>query len=416
MIAWRALANRNYRVYFGGYLLSQVGAWVHRLAQAWFVLELTDSALALGLLAIVEFSPMLLLSPIAGALGDRFARRRLLVYVQVVLTLQGLALAWLVLGGSAVVWQVYAFAFLWGVAHALDGPIKHAFIADLVPRADLPSAVGLNAASMNGARILGPALGGVAISTLGIGWCFLFSGLSHLAVLGAIALVRVHAPAAREIATGIVQDVRDGMRYARRAPEIAIPLVILAFMGTFGYNFGVALPLLARYSFDSGALGFGLMNAAMGFGALCGGVLVASRAAPTDRVLSTSAGLFTLLLFAVSRLSQLELAIVVLWCLGFSGVFYTASTQAALQLRTDERFRGRVMGLYTLIFGGLTPLGSGFTGAAANAFGIRDALAINAVICLIGSTAVAWALARRLRGPRPYLVATASDRVPADTH
>jgi MFS family permease len=396
---WRALASRDYRIYFTGHILSQTGAWVHRLAQSWLVLELTGSALALGLLSVIEFGPMLLLSPFAGALGDRWPRRRLLAWVQGALTVQGLILAWLVFTGTAQVWQIYAAAFTWGVVHSLDGPVKHAFIADLVKRDALASAVGLNSAALNGARIIGPTIGGVLISTVGIGWCFVFSGLSHVAILAAIVAVRARPAAAAPTTLSLFQDVRDGIGYARGNPAIAVPLLMLAIAGTFGFNWSVALPLLARFGFDSGAMAFGLMNAALGFGALAGGVLVASRSAPADRTLAISASLFALGLFTISRLSQLEAALITLWCIGFLGVFYTASTQAALQLRTEERFRGRVMSLYTVIFGGFTPVGSGFTSVAANALGVREALAINAGICVFGAGLGLWVSVRSRRGP-----------------
>lgn len=398
MSAWRALGSPSFRVYFAGLVLSQTGAWVHRMAQAWLVLELTGSALALGALAVIEFSPMLVLSTVAGAIADRSSRRGLLIVVQAMLAAQGFALALIVFTGVASVWLIYGLAFVWGIAHAIDAPVKQVFVADLVPRERLQGAVGLSAASTNGARILGPALGGLAISTVGIGWCFVLSGASQVAMLMAIALVRVGARPALTASVGLLHDVRDGLRYARQAPEIAVPLVTLVFMGTFGYNFSVALPLLARYAFDAGAMGFGLMNGAIGFGAIVGGLTVASRAAPADRALVISAGLFAALLFAVSRLSSFGVGLLLFGCLGLCGVFYTASTQAALQLRAEERYHGRVMGLYALIFGGLSPVGGAFTGATANALGVQDALAVNAVLCFAGATGLSWLVTR---SPRP---------------
>jgi MFS family permease len=383
---WSALGSANYRLYFFGQLISQSGTWMQRIAQSWLVLDLTGSPVALGAVAVLQFAPILLLSLVSGVVADRLPKRQFLGVLQTAAMLQALVFGALVLSHTVQLWHVFVLAALFGVITAFDGPTRQAFVSEMVGRELIQSAVGLNASVFNAARILGPGVGGVLIALVGVGWCFILNGLSYVAVLAALGLMHserfVLAP--RPVPSRLHRQLIDGLRYAFGQPSLLLPLLLVTFIGTFGYNFSVVLPLLARYSFDVGSVGFGIMQAAMGVGALLGALIVASRGSPTSRLLRGTATMFAALLFAVAVAPQFILELLLLAMLGAVGVTYTASTNAALQLRSRDEYRGRVLSLYVLLSSGLTPIGSAFTAAVAAAWDVRIAIAVNAGLCLVG--------------------------------
>jgi MFS family permease len=397
---FRALGSYNYRLFISGQLVSQCGTWLQRTAQAWLVLDLTGSPVALGLVAALQTLPILLLSLFGGVVADRVPKRRFLMLLLAGETAQAAVLALLTLSGHVQVWQIGVLAFVLGVLTALESPTRQALVSELVEPDQVQSAVSLNSSIFNAARIVGPGLGGVIIAVWGTGICFALNAASFLATLTGLFLMRPELLRAsrRPARAAVWTQLADGLRYVARTPALAFPVVLLAFLGTFGYNFTVTLPLLARFTLDVGSVGFGSLNAAMGVGSLVGALGVAARVAPTRRNVLWAAAGFSLLflLLALSRWYLVSLAILVV--LGLLSVQYSALTNTSLQLGSREEYRGRVLSLYLLLFAGTSPIGGAITGGLADLWGIQVALGLEAVVCLLvvagGFVYLCWAWRR----------------------
>jgi MFS family permease len=397
MRGMRALANPNYRLYFSGQLVSQTGAWLQRVAQAWLVLDLTGSSAALGFVTACQFLPITILSLFAGVLADRVPKRSMLIVIQVLATAQAGVLAALTISGSIRLWHVYVLAAILGVLQAFEMPVRQTLVAELVTREELQSAIGLNSSVFNAARILGPGIGGVIIAAWGVGWCFALNALSYVGVLVGLALMQMDQIQGfrRSPRTPVWHQLADGLRYAARTPALAFPLVLAGFIGMFGYNFGVGFALLARFGLGLDSVGYGSLNAAMGVGSLIGALALAAWLAPSRRTLLISAGGVGVLLLAVALTPWYVAVLALLVGLGVSSVMYSSMTNTTLQLESKEEYRGRVLSVYTLLFAGTTPIGGALTGALADAWGIRVALGLEACVCLV-ATAACLVVARRL--------------------
>ena len=381
-----ALRVRNYRLYLGGQMVSQIGTWMQRTAQAWLVLDLTGSPLALGTVTAVQFVPVLFFTLWGGALADRVAKRDLLVVTQTLQMLQAFALGILVLTGTVQLWQVYALALVLGITSAVDQPARRALASELVEREYVASAVALNSAQLNAARVVGPALGGLGIVLVGVAGCFLVNGVSFLAVIVALMMMRSSEFQTRAYVgrTGLASQIIEGFVYSWRTPEIAFTFILVGFLGAFGYNWNVVLPLLARFALDSSALGFGGLNSALGIGSLAGAMFAAGQGRTTVRALAVAATAFSVFLGLLGLAPFYLAAIVLLLAQGFWSVTFSTTANTRVQLTAPPELRGRVMGIYNLVFVGTTPLGAGLTGAVADNWGIRAALVTNAACCLVG--------------------------------
>ncbi|MHB0979255.1 MAG: MFS transporter [Thermoleophilia bacterium] len=404
----RSLKHRNFRLFWTGQLVSLVGTWMADVALAWLVLDLTGSPVRLGLAMTMRFGPTLVLSLFGGLLADRLPKRSLLVATQSVLMVQAFALAALTSAGAITMSLVYALALVRGVAEAVDIPTRQAFVVEMVGPADVQNAVALNSSQFNVARILGPAVGGVLVSTVGVAVCFWLNAVSFVPVLAAFALLRsadLH-PGPRSARAGVVRLLGDGFRYAARTPDVALILGMVAFIGAFGYNFTVMLPLLARYAYGSGPEGLGALTAAMGAGSLCAAVFVASRGRPTRRMVLVGAGGFSVVLFLLALAPGQTMALALLVAVGFFGILFHTGANSRLQLIVPGELRGRVMSMYALLFIGTTPLGSLLVGTLAEHQGIRTAVGEVAAVCLVGaglSFLVALRMRRGVANPLPDL-------------
>jgi MFS family permease len=410
---WRALRHYNYRLYFAGQVVSQSGTWLQRLAQSWLVLELTDSPAALGILAVFQFMPAMLLSLVAGVVADRVQKRKLIMVTSTLAAVQALTLAALVLTGQIQLWQVYALALGLGIITTFETPARQAFVSELVPPEDLRSAVALNSSVFNAARIAGPGVGGVIVAAWGTGWAFALNGVSYAAVLAALImlrpeLLRTGRPAGRG---ALWRQLGDGLRHAAHEPRLAFPISLLAVVGMLGYNFGVILPLLARYTLDAGVAAFGALNAAMGVGSLVGALLVTARVPPSPWSVARAALGFSLVLLAVAFVPWYAAMLVVLALLGLLNVTYSTTTNTTLQLASGEAYRGRILSLYSLLFMGTTPIGGAVTGFLADGWGVQVALIVEALVCL-AATLIGMAYLRR-QGPRMAAPHATLDEAPA---
>ena len=383
--------------------MSLVGTWMQTVAQAWLVLELTGSGTALGMVAAAQFLPILLLAPYGGLLADRLDKRRLLVGTQLALGAIALALGLLVVTGAVELWMVVALALALGLVTACDNPARQAFAHEMVGPDRLRNAVSLNSVLVNAARAVGPATAGLLIAGVGTGVCFLINAVSYAAVVVAllgmdVGALRPSPPAAREPG-----QVRQGLQYVGRTPELLVPLMMLALIGTLAYEFQVVLPLLATGPFGGDAATYGALTSAMGAGAIVGGLLVARNGHTGLRPLTVAAALFGAAILATALAPSLGVAIVALTLVGAASVSFLATGNTTLQLGSEPRFRGRVMALWTVAFLGSTPLGAPVIGAVSEHIGPRGGLVVGGLACLVAAAIGAAVLARegRPRGPLP---------------
>ena len=393
---FRSLRNRNYRLYWCGQVVSLSGTWMQRIAQSWLVLQITHSPLALGTVTTVQFAPILILSLFGGVLADRVPKWRFLMLTQTVMAFQALILAILVSTGHVQLIHVYILAAVLGIANALDNPTRQAFVVELVGREDLPNAVALNSTIFNTSRIVGPALGGLLIAAFGVAGCFYLNAFSFLAVIGGLLLMDpTRFFAGRPARAGrVFGQIGEGLRYAVSTPDIALPLLLMGVLGTFGYNFTVILPLIADEVLHSGAIGFGGLTAAMGVGSLMAALGVAYRGRATRRTLLGGAIGFSILLFLVALSHWWLLTIPLLVALGLCSIIFSTTANTRLQLVAPSHMRGRVMSIYQLLFAGTTPFGSLIIGVLAERSGVQWAVAIVAGACGLGVIAALLYLRR----------------------
>jgi len=384
-----SLAIYNYRVFWIGQLISISGTWMQTTAQAWLVLKLTDSSVALGTVTMLQFLPITLLTLFGGVLADRLPKRAVVFCTQSVAAAQALVLAILVLTNTVHLWQVYALALLLGVVNAFDNPTRQAFVGELVGKDHLQNAVALNSSLFNAARVIGPAVGGVVISTIGIGQAFLFNGLSFIPVLIGLALMRpkdffatAHPPRGN-----VFRQVAEGVRYAVGAPDILLVLLTMAVVGTFGYNYTTILPLLAKYVLHAGAVGLGVLTSAVGVGSLAAALAVASARRASEAILLSAAMIFSIMLVLVGLSSWLPLTLVLLGLMGGMGIVFTTGANTRLQLTAPGELRGRVLSLYFLLFAGTTPLGGLLVGVLAARLGVQPTVVLMGALCIAGVAA-----------------------------
>jgi MFS family permease len=392
-----SLRRRNYRLWFFGQTVSQSGTWMQSVAQMALVLfHLHGSALDLGITAALQFGPVLVLGPFGGLLADRFDKRKLLLATQTAFTAQALALGILVATGSARLWMVWALAFVMGAINSVDNPARQSFLVELVGPEDLANAVGLNSVTNNASRIVGPAIAGILIVTVGMSWTFMLNAASFFAVLAALWAMRssdLHRlpPVAR--AKG---QIREGLRYAWGTWQLRVPLLMVAVIGTLAYNFSVILPLFAHV-FHRGAGTYSAMTTAMGVGALIGALAAAARRRPGYRLLVLVTSAFGVFIAAVAAAPSLPLMLLLMVPMGTASVLFIATANSLLQLHSSDAMRGRVMALWAMVFLGSTPIGGPLTGVAVAHFGVRLTMAFGGVATLLTAAAAGFAL-RRIRG------------------
>jgi len=355
------------------------------VAQAWLVLELTHSPLHLGIVSALQFTPVLFLSPVGGVLSDRFAKRKVLLISQTAMQLQAFVLAALVWSGRVEYWHVAVLAAVYGLSRAIDIPARQSYITDLVGRSDLPNAVALNSVVMNGARIVGPAVAGLLIAAFGVALAFLLNGVSFVAVL--VALVAIRTEGRPDVGRlGIREGVLSALNYAAGTPPVAFTLGLMVVVSLLVLNFNVIVPLVARNVLNQDAHGFGLLMSSLGAGAVAGafGVALFRRGQPPLAFLVASGALLCAGLAALAAVSHFFLAALVLALLGCCQILFTTGCNTTLQLIAPNELRGRVMGLYTVTFAGMTPFGSLLIGWVAEHQGIRMACAAGGAIGLLG--------------------------------
>ena len=382
-----SLRVRNYRLFFVGQSISLSGTWIQRVAQAWLVLELTGSGTAVGLVTALQFVPLLVLAPIGGVFADRIHKRRLLVLTQGVASLSAAGLGAVVLSGVVELWMVYVLAFILGVAGSIDNPTRQTFVLEMVGRGQLTNALALNSSLINAARVVGPAIAGALIVTVGIGWCFAINAASYLAVIAALYMMRIDELESTPIQPRRPGQLREGFRYVRSTPAVLTPILMMAVAGTFAYEYQVVLPLVARFTFGGDAQTFTTMTSAMGVGAVAGGLYTASRQNRPAITLARIAAVFGVIQVLAALAPNLIAALVILVALGATGVSFIALGNSTLQLTAASEMRGRVMGLWAVAFLGTTPFGAPIMGWIGEQIGPRWALGLGGVAVLLAAVA-----------------------------
>ncbi|MFX1818553.1 MFS transporter [Pseudarthrobacter sp. CC4] len=394
---FRALENRNYRIWASGALVSNIGTWMQRVAQDWLVLTvLTDySGAAVGITTGLQFLPMLLLGPYGGVLADRYRKRAILLWTQVAMGLTGLVLGLLVVTGAAELWHAYLAALCLGIASAIDAPSRQSFVSELVGRDNISNAVALNSASFNTARLTGPAIAGVLIAWMGTGPVFLLNAASFAAVIVSLFRIRTAELVPAAPATRSRHQVAEGVRYVRNRPDLVLIMVLVGILGAFGMNFPIINALMATTEFGAGPGEFGLLGSIMAVGTLGGALLAARRAGPRLRFLLGGAlglGAFTLL-GSVSPSFWLYAAVLV--PIGLASITFLNSCNTSIQLSVEPRFRGRVLALYLAVLQGGTAVGAPLMGWIGTEFGARWSVAAGGVIVLLAAASGVIVASRR---------------------
>jgi MFS family permease len=415
---FRALRVRNYRIYAAGAVVSNVGTWMQRVAQDWLVLQLTNSGIALGITTGLQFLPMLVLAPLAGVVADRFPKHKVLVVTQLMMAVPAAVLGLLAVTGWAEAWHVYVLAFLFGTGTAFDAPARQSFVVEMVGTKDLANAVGLNSASFNTARIIGPAAAGGLIAVLGsgvaaTGWAILINAASYLAV---IVSLRMMDPRSLRPATPARRGpgaVREGVRYVRSRPDLLLLLATVFFVGTFGMNFQMTSALMATEVYHKGAGEYGILGSFMAVGSLAGALLAARRHRPRLRIVVGGAIIFGIVEVLLGLMPTYWTFALWVPVVGLFALTMITTANATIQLTVLPEMRGRVAALYLMIFMGGTPAGAPIIGWLGEAFGARWTLIGGGLITLVG-VAVSLAaylrfgdvVVRRERG-RPFAVTVA---------
>ncbi|OIV36217.1 MFS transporter [Mangrovactinospora gilvigrisea] len=389
-----SLRVRNYRLFFMGSMVSNTGTWMQRVAQDWLVLQITNSSTAVGITTALQFLPMLLFGLYGGVIADRCNKRMLLLITQASMGLVGAGLAVVTLAGQVHVWHVYLAATLLGLITVLDNPARQTFVSEMVGQGAIRNAVSLNAANFQTARMIGPAVAGIVMGAAGAGWAMAVNAISFVGPLTGLLLMHSRDLQPGPKASRGKGQLREGMSYVRQHPELIWPIVLVGFIGTFGFNFPVILPAFASKVFHTGATQFGLLNTAMAIGSLVGALLAARRRTSRMRMV-----VFTAVAFgALEALSALSpsywIFFAVLIVVGALGLSTNTMSNQTVQIGADPAMRGRVMGLYMLVFAGGTPIGSPIIGWVTETWGARVGLAVCGLISLLAAATIGMILAR----------------------
>jgi MFS family permease len=396
---FHSLRHHDYRLYWSGMLVSNVGTWMQRVAQDWLVLVVLGAGPAsLGIATGLHFLPFLLVAPVGGLLADRFPKHHLLKATNAFLGLVGLTLGVLVLSGAVQVWHVYVLAFLLGVGAALDNPARQAFVSELVKPDDLPNAVALNSASFNAARLVGPAVAGLLIAAIGTGWVFIVNGLSFAAPIVALTLLRrrITAPPRTDADGGPLTRLAEGVRYVRGRPDVLMLMGIMFFVGTFGMNFQMTSVLMATEVFGKGPTEYGVLGSIMAIGTLTGALVAARRrGTPRRRIVVVGACAFGVLEVIAGLMPTYESFAISVIPIGVAAMTVLTAGNAYVQTTVPMYVRGRVMSLYMMVLLGGTPLGAPIIGQVADLLGARWSLLGGGGLTVLGTVAVTITMARR---------------------
>jgi predicted MFS family arabinose efflux permease len=388
---FRALRHRDYRLFFSGQLISLIGSWMQRLAQSWLVLSLTHSPFSLGLVGALQFLPMLVLLPFGGIIADRVSKRALLIGTQTSMMLLAFVLAALVWANTVTYAEILILAFLLGLANVVDNPTRQAFVVEVVGPEDLTNAIALNSTLFNMARLVGPAIAGLLIAGVGVAMCFFLNGVSFLAVIAGLILMRpTPAPPRRASSMAAVRsDLSEGFDYVRHSKPVLAMIALVGAVGTFGINFNVIVPILAGTTLGVGAVGFGWLMSSLGAGSLAGSLWVAYQTkAPRARLILVAGACFGVSLVLLSLARTYEVSLLLLALAGAGQIIFSAQANSFVQLLVPNRLRGRVMSIYMVFWAGTTPIGNALVGWLAESSAAFGPFLLGGVASIVAILAV----------------------------
>lgn len=400
-----ALSHRNFRLFWTGQCISLVGTWMQIIGQSWLVLQLTNSPFKLGLVSAIQFLPMMLFSLFAGTLVDRFSKKKVLIFTQASLAVLAFILATLTYFKVVQYWHVLVLAAFMGIINTLDMPTRQSFFVELVGKADLMNAIGLNSSVFNLARIIGPAIAGFLIALVGIGMCFYLNAISFLAVIVGLNMIDTKAcivnSSVHKTFKNILSDIREGLAYIKSITLIFYPLLLLAIISTFVFNFNVIVPIFAKQNLGQNAAGYGFMMTCIGIGSFTGAMIITakSKTGPGIKYLLGGAMGMSMFLAILGFENNYILACATLVILGFSSILFTTLVNSMIQLASDDHMRGRVMSVFSLVFGGVVPIGSLYAGKLTEIVGATNCMIVSGTIGIIGTTFVIYRLYRNHRNP-----------------
>jgi MFS family permease len=396
---FRSMQHRNYRLFFFGQIFSLIGTWMQSIAMSWVVYQLTYSSVWLGIIGFLTSIPSLFLSFFAGTLADRMSKRKLIIIMQSAALLQALVLGVLVFTNSISIPVVAVFALILGIINAFDIPSRQSFIVHLVGKSDLGNAIALNSATFNAARIVGPAIGGIVIGVIGVGWCFTLNALSFVAVLYALyRMIVVEPPPQLEQHATVLDALKESVAYIRSDVSLTAVMILVAVVTTFGWSYSVLLPIFADKELHIGVIGLGRLSMATGIGAFISALTVASTGKKIHprQFIYAGIGIFSVSIIGFGISTEPWISMLCLVGVGIGLIACFATSNAFLQSRSPDALRGRVMGLYSLVFQGMMPVGSLLSGFVAKAIGVRWTVSLGGVVC--GTTAlVLYSIRKRQR-------------------
>lgn len=407
---FRALQHRNFQLFIAGQLISLIGTWMQSTAQLWLVYKLTNSPALLGVFGFANQIPILVLASVGGYVGDHYNRHRGVIWTQAASMILAFLLAALTLTQLIQVWHLIFIAFLVGIVNAFDVPIRQAFLVQMVGKEDLPNAIALNSSIFNGARVVGPAVAGLAIAWIHEGWCFFLNGVSFVAVIVALLAMRIPKTEPKAPEGSPVRNFLEGFRFAMGDLPIRSALLLLSVLSLFGLQYSVFLPVFARDILHRGARGFGLLMSTAGVGAVLGALQFAARTSYKDlaRWIAAMCAICALCLIGFSQSHVFWFSSVVLFVVGFAATSQMAATNTTLQNRVPDRLRGRVMAVYATMFMGVQPIGSLLAGGVAKRIGAPNTMAVFGGIMLVASVIFVFRVVMRL-GTTAATAATSAD-------
>ncbi len=400
---FRSFQTRNFRVFFTGQVVSQAGNWLTRIGQTLLVLHISDDGFAVGIVTACEFLPMLLFGAWAGLVADRSDKRRLLIILQSIAMLQSFGMAALAFMDSPPLPAIYAMAFAGGCVFAFDMPARKAFVVELVQLDDVNNAISLNTAVMNLSRVIGPAVAGLLISTVGYGWCFTLDAFTYVAVLIGLFLIDPTKLRAAPITQKAKGQIRDGLRYARSVPNVWIPIVIVAIVGVLAYNFQVVLPLLVTRTYEGTIGTFTILYSVLSLGSLAGALAAARRHEVTIATVAGTCAVFAASMLAFAAVPTLALAFPMILVVGWASTYFMTAASAIVQISSTPTMQGRVSSLQTIVMVGSTPIGAPLIGLVCDRYGARAGLLVGGLAAAVAA-GWGWAASRAHSDDAPHPV------------
>ncbi|HEY8911332.1 MAG TPA: MFS transporter [Desulfosporosinus sp.] len=400
-----ALTHDNFRIYWLGQCVSLIGTWMQSIGQTWLVFSLTGSPLLVGLLGAIQFLPITIFSLFAGVIIDKYPKRTILLITQLISMILAFTLSALVFTHSVRYEYVLILALILGFTNTIDMPTRQSFTIEMAGKKDLRNAIALNSASFNLARIIGPAIGALILASFGAGWCFLFNGLSFMAVLVSLLKLKINSYVRVKVSNDVIKEIKDGLKYIAGEPSLLQTILMVLIIGIFVFNFNVILPVFSKNVLHQGEKVYGLLMSALGVGSLLGALMVSlnSKSGPQSKVLISSAVMVSIMLISISFTKVYYYSALLLVITGIFNIWFSTTANSMLQITTKDEYRGRVMSVYSLVFAGATPIGNMFAGFTSDKFGAGTAFLLSGflTISLIVLLKLAFTVSQRAQKLKP---------------